>query len=227
VRYFDLELSPGHGAVHPADDQLAAAPDVARQALLGIDSFCDGSAILFYRLRGDPDAAVAALEGAPGLQRREVVTGDCGLHLAAHLTVEGLSGSLLELVHDHPVLVDTPVTFTDDAVVVTVVGAQDPLQRALAAIPDDVSVSIRQVGRYGPEDPDVLSLLTGRQREVFEAAVDRGYYDVPRRTDGTELAALLDMAPSTLDEHLRKAESRMLSALLGSPSTDADRAGGD
>jgi predicted DNA binding protein len=124
----------------------------------------------------------------------------------------------MALGHEYGLMVDTPIEFTDrgDAHV-TVVGRHEKLRGALEAAPESVSVSVEQVGEYTHADRDVLSLLTARQREVFETAVERGYYEIPRLVNQRELAETLDLAPSTVDEHIRKAESRVLSAVLEPP----------
>lgn len=62
--------------------------------------------------------------------------------------------------------------------------------------------------------------LTDRQREVAEAAVREGYYDVPRRCTLTELAGRLGIAPSTASAILQRAESAVMRAF-----TQADLAG--
>jgi len=41
-----------------------------------------------------------------------------------------------------------------------------------------------------------------------------GYYDVPRKISLVQLAEKLDLARSTLDARLRKAERRLLSHLI-------------
>mgnify|MGYP002276742734 CR=1 FL=1 len=56
--------------------------------------------------------------------------------------------------------------------------------------------------------------LTDRQREAVEAGLDLGYYDVPRTTDHEAVADALGCAPSTAAEHLRKAESKLLRAVV-------------
>ena len=61
----------------------------------------------------------------------------------------------------------------------------------------------------------MLSALTDRQLEVFRTAVESGYYEIPRRATHKEIADSLGCAPSTIDEHLRKAESRVLQSLVG------------
>ncbi len=51
--------------------------------------------------------------------------------------------------------------------------------------------------------------LSERQRAALLAAVDRGYYETPRRIDLTELAEELDVPRSTLSYRLRRAEAAL------------------
>ncbi|MFA9518351.1 helix-turn-helix domain-containing protein [Halopenitus sp. H-Gu1] len=53
-------------------------------------------------------------------------------------------------------------------------------------------------------------ILTERQSEVVEAAIDRGYYDSPRGCTQGELADELEMAKSTCCEILHRAEERIV-----------------
>ncbi len=69
--------------------------------------------------------------------------------------------------------------------------------------------------------------LTDRQLAAIRHALDRGYYESPRRTSISELAEDTDVARSTFEEHLRKAENKLmgnvghfLRLLLGSGSDD-------
>ncbi|WP_418284608.1 helix-turn-helix domain-containing protein [Halorubrum sp. DTA46] len=53
---------------------------------------------------------------------------------------------------------------------------------------------------------DPRRLLTDRQRELLFAAVDLGYYDVPRRATLTEVADHVGIAKSTCSELLQRVE---------------------
>jgi len=55
-----------------------------------------------------------------------------------------------------------------------------------------------------------LDTLTTTQREVYEHARQAGYYEWPRETSTRDLAADLDVSKTTMLEHLRKAESKLL-----------------
>ncbi len=60
---------------------------------------------------------------------------------------------------------------------------------------------------------DGAAALTDRQREVLEAAVAWGYYDVPRRTSLSELARRQGVAKSTLCELLMTIEGKVMREL--------------
>lgn len=65
---------------------------------------------------------------------------------------------------------------------------------------------------FSPDSP--LSKLTEKQREVLIAAYKLGYYDLPRKINSEQLAEKLNIGNSTLGEHLRKAERRLLMKVL-------------
>ena len=58
-------------------------------------------------------------------------------------------------------------------------------------------------------------LLTDRQRELLETAVEGGYYDVPRTCSLTDLAESVDIAKSTCSETLHRAESKIITEFVG------------
>jgi len=53
-------------------------------------------------------------------------------------------------------------------------------------------------------------LLTDRQQRLLDEAIERGYYDTPRRTTLVELADELDIAKSTCSEILHRAEEQVV-----------------
>ena len=202
MRYFDLVLTPTSNGIHPIDTELAVLDGVTREALLHVDAFGDGSGVLLYRLQGDRALVLDAVGDHDALISYDVHPGEP-------------AGTLMALCYKYALIIDTPIEFTArGGILVTVVGTHDMLREALKAIPEEIAVSIQQVGKYTPGTRDMLSMLTERQQEVFETAVDMGYYDIPREVNQGDLAEALECAPSTVDEHLRKAESKMLSALL-------------
>lgn len=73
---------------------------------------------------------------------------------------------------------------------------------------------------YVHERTDPERLLSARQRELLSLAVERGYYETPRRCSLTDLADELGIAKSTASETLHRAEGavieRFVAELTGS-----------
>ncbi|PSQ40987.1 DNA-binding protein [Halobacteriales archaeon QS_9_68_42] len=200
MRYFDLTLTPEDGAIHPVDRAIAANAAVTRQAIMHFDALGDGSAILLYRLL------------AHDLMDLE----DDEFHLYLHVSPEGSARALMDLAERYALIIETPIEFIySNSVQMTVIGDHEMLRAAIDELPESLTVSVDQVGTYTPDRRDTLSALTDRQLEVFRTAVESGYYEIPRRATHEEIADRLECAPSTVDEHLRKAESRVLQSLVG------------
>ncbi len=56
--------------------------------------------------------------------------------------------------------------------------------------------------------------LTEKQRGVFELALEYGYYTYPRKVSVQDLAAKANIPRTTFQEHLRKAEERVMNLLI-------------
>lgn len=72
-------------------------------------------------------------------------------------------------------------------------------------------------GRDETDESDLVPIdvrrLTDRQREVLETAHEMGYFEYPRGANASEVAAALDIEPSTFTEHLNAAQSKILDEL--------------
>jgi hypothetical protein len=81
---------------------------------------------------------------------------------------------------------------------------------------EDASIRYRVISltdaKFPPHSP--LNRLTEKQRRVFITAHNLGYYDVPRKVSLVLLAERLDLAYSTVDVQLRRAERRLLNHVM-------------
>lgn len=62
--------------------------------------------------------------------------------------------------------------------------------------------------------PKIMPKLSDKQREAYQLAIERGYYNFPRKIGLKELARGMKVTVSTYQEHLRKAEAKILPAYL-------------
>lgn len=212
MKYFTAVLTPDGGGVHPVDRALGTHPAIDREALLYVNAFNDGTGAMVYSLRGDRTAITDALSNHDDLISHDIFYEDEETsHVHVHLRPGEPAGSLMMLFQKYALMVDTPIVFTEGGgLQTTLIGSHDLLRRAIDEMPESVSVSIRQVGRYASESRYIRSRLTTRQLEVIETAIEMGYYEVPRCVSHEEIATRLDCAASTVNEHLRKAEARVL-----------------
>ena len=61
---------------------------------------------------------------------------------------------------------------------------------------------------------DLFSRLTEKQIKAFLGAYDSGYYRIPKKITAAELARKIHLSRTTFEEHLRKAENKVLSAIV-------------
>jgi len=95
-------------------------------------------------------------------------------------------------------------------------GERTDIEPSLDGVREDAGadIEIKRITSGGdsrqPERQRRLDSLTPTQREVFDLACDEGYYEWPRGASTRELAELSEVSKTTLLEHLRKAEAKLL-----------------
>ena len=119
---------------------------------------------------------------------------------------------------EHGFVHSAPVRIEDGREVweVCFAGDRSSIEPSLDGVREDsgADIDIKRITAAGevrqPERQRRLASLTPTQREVFDLARDEGYYEWPRGTSTRELAEIRDVSKTTLLEHLRKAEAKLL-----------------
>lgn len=113
------------------------------------------------------------------------------------------------------VYLSDPFTIRDGKIKMGVVGDTKQLRafiRYVKRFNIDYTVVSSTDLRFSRDSP--LENLTEKQRTVLTSAFEHGYYDLPRKISSQDLAKKLGLRDSTLIEHRRKAERRLLVAIL-------------
>jgi len=96
--------------------------------------------------------------------------------------------------------------------------AREVIEQLSAVYPSTQLVARRERERPGQTKQelvaDIESKLTGRQRLALQKAFLGGFFNWPRGVSGEELAASMDISPSTYHQHLRSAEKKVIEALF-------------
>jgi DNA-binding CsgD family transcriptional regulator len=215
VRVATLLLTPPEGT-HPAERVFDADSGVTRERIHHVNVLEDGTAVLLGRVGGDLDRVRAVIEDRPetlGYSLSEDAP-DSAL-LFVHTRPPTAVRRFLELPRSHEVFFDFPIEGTHDGRLrVAVVGeSNEAIGRALADVPSGIGIDVERIGPY-PDGPDsVAAVLTDRQREVLDVALDLGYYEVPRRATHRDVAEQMDLSVGTVTEHLQKVEARVFGTL--------------
>jgi len=119
--------------------------------------------------------------------------------------------ALIDALYSNRIIIDYPFRVTTrDELIMTLVGVEEDLRRASSIDHPDVEIKVLRKGEYRPRRRDLLSVLTPRQQEVLQTAVELGYYDESQDADYEDIADELDVSVSTVGHHIRKAESWIL-----------------
>jgi predicted DNA binding protein len=108
-----------------------------------------------------------------------------------------------------------PLEIRDGKVKMSFLGSEQQIRTFLEKISEKgirYKVILLTQANFSPNSP--LNQLTEKQREILVAAHKLGYYDIPRKITSQQLAKKLGIGDSTLVEHLRKAEQRLINRLL-------------
>lgn len=205
-------LRPSEG-FHPANEALANEHSVTRVAIHHIQLLDDGTVVLLYEIRGNLARAEQILSNHPDVKACDVSGSDNGVAFI-HCQPTSISSALLELPKKYEIALNVPIEHVQDGGVrLTLVAEQSVLQQVLSEMPTNMDVSLERIEDYQRANLQAPPLLTDRQQEIADVAVQEGYYDIPRQISQQELAQKFDISVGTLAEHLRKIEQRVFKQL--------------
>ncbi|GAD52940.1 bacterio-opsin activator domain-containing protein [Halarchaeum acidiphilum MH1-52-1] len=187
-------------------------PDVCFRVLAAFPGTADGGIGLVEISGPDLPAVRDAVESSDVLRTVDVLHDGDGGTLVRFETSAPL---LLRALRSARVPLELPFEVRDGVANWTLTAARDDLSRLGDELDArGVDYRLERVRDDAGRDP---ALLTERQHELLELAVERGYYDHPRGATLTELAAEAGVAKSTLSGLLQRAEGRVVKRHLRVP----------
>ena len=213
MRYVRTVVIPREGWLHPIDRKLAEEPSVTRELLHNISLLDDGTAIVLYQLTGDVDR-LEAIGDSPEIIDYHLSANDDRITVYAHFEANDTVRELLTLFREHELVLDMPLEYTArGGLRATIIGDESVIREVIPKAPDGVAFNLEQIGDYEPEEERLFSMLTKRQQETLKAALEVGYYRVPREATHKDIAEYLDRSDGTVGEHLRKIEAKVMTAI--------------
>ena len=187
-----------------------------------IELWCNDHCDLLHVKSGNGDAVLDKVAAEVGVteelvhgDHRVVITDECLKHHEP-ATIEDFLGR-------HGCLLVPPLTYTDGAKHCRVLALDSShLSDLYGELADTHDVTVVETHELTtpPRDSPMSTMdanlpsLTARQRDVLRAAHDAGYYRIPREVTLAELAETFDLDRRTVEEHLRRAENKLLGSLV-------------
>ncbi|MEF8825598.1 MAG: bacterio-opsin activator domain-containing protein, partial [Halapricum sp.] len=174
----------------------------------------DGSLLLLFDVEGEPDDAVEIAEDDPAVTDVTVLAsnGESTIEVAVD------SPDFVEALSEYGGQINT-IDVDANAVELRFRVATEQNGRAIIDELEDNYGNVELVAYHESEQPGqtrqgfraaVEEELTGRQLTALQKAYLSGFFEWPRRSDGDQLAASMDVVPSTFYQHLRAAEKKLL-----------------
>ncbi|WP_136688067.1 helix-turn-helix domain-containing protein [Halorhabdus amylolytica] len=217
MRYLSLLVKPeGDGAFHPLGGQLTAEPSIKRRAIHHVELLGDDTVLLFAEASGSQDRYREIMEESPQVLEYLTAGEERWMAVSQFEPTEEIHWAL-ELQRESLLVVDTPILFTsEDNLKVTYLGTDEIFSELYeyAETVDYMTIEVLETGEYETDGSSFSRVITSRQEEVIETAVDLGYYREPRQASLEDISDVVGIAPGTVGEHLRKAEERVFREIV-------------
>lgn len=217
MRYLTVLVKPNEGgAFHPLGEELSSDPSIERRAIHYVELLADDTVLLFAEASGSQDRYKQIMEESPHVISYLTAGGDRWMAVSQFEPTEAIRRAL-ELQRDSFLVVDTPIRITsENHLKVTYIGSDEMFKELYDTVEgvEYTEVEILETGDYEANEPSLNRMITSRQKEVLEAAVDLGYYSEPRQGSLEDIAEVVGIAPGTVGEHLRKVEERVFSEMV-------------
>ena len=217
MRYLTVLVKPnGDGAFHPLGGKLTDEPSIRRRAIHHIELLDDETVLLFAEASGDKQRYEEIMEDSQYVISYLTAGADRWTAVSQFEPTDNVRRAL-QLQRESLLVVDTPIRFTsEDHLEITYLGTEEIFKKLYdyAEKAEHMSFDILATGEHETDGKAFSSMITSRQEEVLEAAVELGYYNEPRRASLEDISEAVGVTPGTVGEHLRKVEKRVFSEIV-------------
>jgi predicted DNA binding protein len=154
----------------------------------------------------DPKTLRNFLSSREGITRTEILLDEADKKLISFYFKHGPLGEIILKTGVH---IRHPLELKDGVISVNLIGTSKNIKQFF-----EKAERLKEVSMEIVRKSELKRLrkprITKKQEQILKTAIKLGYYDIPRGITTAGLAGKMSLAPSTLSEHLRKAENRII-----------------
>jgi len=212
-RYFELSIDTRVVELAPSISVLTPCSAIPLE--LTSMNFCgQPEGIFIYRIRGSSNEIMPQIRRLDSVLTAKILSnsrGQFGMYIHAEMSEHHFLYQLMQ----QPLIIDTPIRFySDHKARLRFTGPDGILDSTLGVLEETEGVQLKKIKSRDVKNESTNNMLTERQREILQAAIQGGYYDHPRRMDQHELGQMFDITAQTAGEHLRKIESKLFDCII-------------
>lgn len=114
------------------------------------------------------------------------------------------------------ILLEPPIVMEEDSIIVRFISHGKNIDFIIEQQKKNFNdnFKILSITSVHPNKDNLQLLLTERQKEIVYYAVEKGYYEIPRKIGSEFMANHFDISKSALHEHLRKIEKTIFLSIF-------------
>lgn len=215
MKHIRVSVRPDRDLAPPFVDRLLDASVVTQAQAIDWNRGASATSTHLYGIDGDGKSVAAAARETSGVETVRFAPADGSvayLQLVLRDADVPLFGGAATAIDRAGLVVRRPLHYRAGRITGHIVGDPDVLQATLDDTPTGISVDVEAIRAFPSGRLNPATTLSPRQREAIEVALELGYYSMPRNTTHEDIGDVLDCAPNTASQHLRKAEAKLVRA---------------
>lgn len=195
---------------------------ITRRTDAKVEVWCNQYCDLLHLTGTELDSMLTTISDTVGI--RDIVYKDEEVVLITENCLLAFRDNLLEeYLQKHNCLSLPPLTYDHGTLLTRVLSlSEEELTEVYRDLSEDHSVDVESKHEIETVVPDMPLLmldsalpdLSEGQQNALTTAIDEGYYEIPREAKTSEIAAKLDISRRTFEEHLRRAENKLVKSIV-------------
>ncbi len=164
----------------------------------------------------DPNINPKAFEGQYGIEYIEVLTQDKKTNEFVCFAGSKWLDEMKDITNAPDFIIDPPIIMENNSMTISFICDNENLDKIISKNEKifGSGFKILSITNIHPNLDNLFFLITDRQKEIAYYAVKNGYFEIPRKINGSDLAEHFKISQSAIYEHIRKIERTLFNLIF-------------